>query len=189
MDTWIQLLQTFGLAVVMLIFVGWCTIRVAAWLAPRLDRMVERSMQAVDNIGKIEQRLGDAEHRIDALWDFTLRRGTAEALQKGVATMNSPVRVTAAARQWLKGIAADLQTFYGQTGCHLSQPRLAAVISARWGQQLFKEVCLPNGIDEGTCLLIAIAVARGETDLSAEEINLPAARAARRTEDLEALQP
>ena len=170
MEIWSQLLQTFGLAVVMLIFVGWCTIQLAAWLAPRLDRLIERCLSAVDNIGKIEQRLGDTEHRIDALWDFTLRRGMAEALQKGVATMNSPVKVTDAARQLLSGIADELQDFYEQSGKGLSRPRLAALIAARWGPRLFKEVCMPHNIDEGTCLLIAIAVARGETNPSAVEI-------------------
>lgn len=162
MDAWVQLLQTFGLAVVMLVFVGWCAVQVVYWFAPRIDRMIERSMAAVDNIGKVEQRLADAEHRIDALWDFILRRGAAEAIQKGVATMNSPVRVIDDARKWLHGMADELRHYYVQTGHLLSPARLASEIASRWGKRLFTEVCIPHGIGEGACLLIAIAVARGD---------------------------
>jgi hypothetical protein len=35
--------------------------------------------------------LARLELKINTLWDFQLRRGAVEALEKGIATMNSPI--------------------------------------------------------------------------------------------------
>ncbi len=40
---------------------------------------------------RISSYLGVLELKINTLWDFQLRCGAAEALEKGIATMNSPI--------------------------------------------------------------------------------------------------
>ena len=109
------------------------------------------------------KRMGQIELKVDTLWDFQLRRGISEAVQKGAATVNSPVTITDEARKWMSSLAVELRAFYRTLGRTLSDRDLAIEIERRFGERLVKEVCIPRGIFEAACLVIAVHVAKEAT--------------------------
>ena len=96
---------------------------------------------------------------VDTMWDFQIRRSAAELVFRGVGTVNSPVTVSAEAKSWLKGLATELRTFYRRLGRTLTERDLLLEIERRYGARILREVCIPHGLFEGACLLIAAAVA------------------------------
>ena len=160
METWVSLLQTFGLAVAILFFLAWCAIRAAHWAAPRIDALVMRTFSAVDRLEKFEDRINSIEQRIETLWDFQLRRASVEALSSGIAVRNSPIKVTPEAKEWMQSLAAELRAFYRKMGRTLSTSQLAEEIERRFGKEIVDKVCIPHGLFQGACLLIAMEVAK-----------------------------
>lgn len=180
---WVGLLQTFGLAVVLLFFLGWSAVGVARWLGPRLDRMFERLFSASDGMADLGRRVTTLEARVESLWTFLLRRGVAEAVTRGVGSMNSPLTISDEAKAWFAPFAHELHEFYrGGGGGSLPDDRLAEEIERRWGERMLREVCLPHGMSQGACLLIAMAVAR-EAETAAEEREAETAAAAAEEEE------
>lgn len=70
------------------------------------------------------------------------------------------VEVSEEARSWLRELTVPLQDFYASLGRHLSTTDLAAEIEIRFGNQIVDKVCIPHGLSQGACLVIAIDVAR-----------------------------
>lgn len=108
------------------------------------------------------QRLAELETKVAAMWEFQLRRAQNELLSKGYGIMNSPLRVFDSAKALLAPLAGELQYFYQRLGRRMTDAELALEIERLFGERLAKDVCLPHGLQEGACLLIAIAVAREE---------------------------
>lgn len=106
------------------------------------------------------------ELKVDTLWDFQLRRGTAEGVGKGFMTLNSPVAIDTAALSWLSPLRDDLTAFYKKHGYSLSQQDLASEIERQWGERIMRDICIPRGVSHGVCLMIAIAVARGASTIN-----------------------
>jgi len=102
------------------------------------------------------------EVRVETMWDFLMRRAVSEAIQKGIATLNSPVEISNDAKLWMKELSNELRRFYQRIGRQLSDRELALEIERRYGDQILKQVCIPNGLFQGVCLLIAVAVAKEE---------------------------
>lgn len=100
------------------------------------------------------------EVKVDTMWAFQMRRSISESVQKGVATMNSPVKVTPEAKAWFETLRAELQAFYAKLGRKLTAHEMALEIERRFGDRMLKEVCIPQGLYEGVCLLIAMEVAK-----------------------------
>lgn len=109
-------------------------------------------------------RLAKVELMATTMWDFQVRRSKAEALQKGFAEMNSPFRMKPETLHYLDPIKADLQNLYHQKDWK-NDAELALAIEKEYGEKLETLVCMPARIYQGTCLLMAIAVAKGETEL------------------------
>ncbi len=169
MDTWITLLQTFGLATVILIFIAWGIVHVARWAAPRIEKLVDRVFSAAEHIDTFEGRVSRVEGQIENLWQFTLRRASVEAVVKGVGRMNSPLKINEEAKQLLGELSCELKSFYRRIGKTLSTAQLAAEIERLYGDEIVQKVCLPHGLFQGACLLIAMEVARdGEFERSGE---------------------
>lgn len=108
-------------------------------------------------------RLDKVELHTTTLWEFVLRRGTAEAIQKGIATVNSPIRITAEAYEWMAALAIPLREAYESRWKDLDDSSLYVAIEREFGAQITMEVCIPHHVGNAACLLIACAVARGET--------------------------
>lgn len=157
---WLSLLETFGVAVAALMFLGWAGVKIAIWVAPRIDKLTDRLFSSLDKMEKMDDRVTHVEQRIETLWDFQLRRAKVEAVVQGVGRMNSPLVLNADAKSWLEGIAAELRSFYRRLGRTLTESQLAEEIERRWGDEIVKRVCIPHGLFQGTCLLLAMEVAK-----------------------------
>jgi len=107
-------------------------------------------------------RIDRVETKINTLWEFVLRRGAAEAVIKGLGTMNSPITITDEAKAWMSGLAGPLREAYETRWKDLDDVNLAVAIEREFGDQITKEICIPHNVANAACLLIACAVARGE---------------------------
>jgi hypothetical protein len=94
------------------------------------------------------------------LSEFLFRRGTAEAVIQGRASMNSPIKITEEARDLYKDLAPDLRKL-AQANAAISDAELAMLIERKWGEFIMKYICIPNKMTSMECLFIAVEVARG----------------------------
>lgn len=93
------------------------------------------------------------------LSEFLFRRGTAEAVIKGRANMNSPIKISEESRALYKDLAPDLRKL-AQANAEASDAQLALLIEKKWGEFIMKYICIPNQMTQGQCLFIAVEVAR-----------------------------
>ena len=101
------------------------------------------------------------EVKINTIWGFLMKRAMSEALAHGIATHNSPVRVTDEAKRWMGDLLPPIKEFYAKLGRrNITDAELALEIEKRFGDQILNEVCIPHGIYMGACLLIAIQAVR-----------------------------
>ncbi len=63
-------------------------------------------------------------------------------------------------KEWYKEIANDLKVFYIRTGIRLTERELFIAIERRFGTRILKEICIPHNLNQGECLIIAMAVAK-----------------------------
>jgi len=97
------------------------------------------------------------EVKVNTIWSFLMKRALSEALVQGVATRNSPVRVTDEAKRWMRDLLPAIREFYATLGRqNITDEELALEIEGRFGDLILHEVCIPHGLFMGACLLIAI---------------------------------
>lgn len=105
------------------------------------------------------------EVKVDTMWDFQMRRAVTEGVRKGVIKMNSPISITDKARASMENLTSDLRQFYSTFyGRSIPERDLWVAIEREYGDRILREVCIPNGLDHGACIIIALAVAREEAD-------------------------
>lgn len=114
-------------------------------------------------ITKVAGRLSKMELKVETTWDFLMRRAVSEAVMTGVAVKNSPVVVNDEAKKWMKPILGPIRDFYKSLGRKMTEYELMMEIERRFGEQILDEVCIPHGLSQGACLLIAVQAAM-ETD-------------------------
>ena len=99
--------------------------------------------------------------KVDTIWGFLMKRAMSEALAMGVATHNSPIKVTDEAKAWMKDLVPPIRAFYANLGRrNITDAELAMEIERRFGERIFNEVCIPHGLYMGACLLIAVQAAK-----------------------------
>jgi hypothetical protein len=104
------------------------------------------------------------EVKIETVWGFLMKRALSEAVVMGVATHNSPVRVTDEAKRWMSELMPPIREFYAKLGRrNITDAELAMEIERRFGDRILHEVCLPHGLYMGACLLIAIQAVREDS--------------------------
>lgn len=114
------------------------------------------------------------EVKVDTLWGMLLKRGVVEGVQKGLMTVNSPVRLVNNSGLMLESMADELREFYATKCKGKNESDAALAIEGQFGSRLALEVCIPNKISLGVCILIALAVAKGCLSLTEIlDINLP----------------
>jgi hypothetical protein len=102
-------------------------------------------------------RITSLQVKVDTIWSFLMKRALSEALVQGVATRNSPVRVTDEAKQWMSDLIPPIRDFCARLGRrNITDNDLAIEIERRFGEQILNEVCIPHGLYMGACLLIAV---------------------------------
>lgn len=108
----------------------------------------------------VAMKFGELRLKVDTMWEFQWKRAQSEAVMAGVAKVNSPVRVSDEAKQWMAPIIGPVREFYQKLGRRLTDAELALEIERRFGEQILREVCIPHGLAHGACLLIALQAAR-----------------------------
>lgn len=135
-----------------------------------------------DDIIHLQKRLDDhpdcrediaaLRSRIDILVDMHVHRSMIAAVQKGVATMNSPIALAPHAAELLEPIAARLQSRYREAWSNLSDSELMMQIEKEFGGWIYQYVCLVEGFGNGEGIVIAAVVA-GRTHLMGPSSDLP----------------
>ncbi len=100
------------------------------------------------------------EVKVDTMWAIAMKRALAEGIEAGLIKMNSPVRLEAHSQELFAHLADELEEF-GKKNSKLTESNLMLEIEREFGQRLLREVCLPNKLPFGVCLLIATAIAKG----------------------------
>jgi hypothetical protein len=120
-------------------------------------------------------KMARIEDRVETLWNFHIRRGMVEAVHKGVADMNSPIEMRDDSLKVVEGLREDLLDWYEKLGRpDITNRDLFIEIEKHFGDRLLFEVCKPYGFKEGTCILLCIAVIRGNNKI---EFDLSSTRA------------
>jgi hypothetical protein len=70
------------------------------------------------------------------------------------------MEIATVALNWMANLKIELQHFYRQLGRELNDRDLATEIEMRYGERIKDEVCIPNQLSQGACLLIAMEVAK-----------------------------
>ena len=102
--------------------------------------------------------------KVDTMWEFTLRRGKSEAVDKGFATMNSPFIVTEEAKRRMEPLMTDIRETYRKLGEYVSDVDLMVELEQHYGDRMLTEVCIPCGFYMGACLAIAVQLLRDGDD-------------------------
>lgn len=110
-------------------------------------------------------RLAKIELKVDTMWDFLMRRAQSEAVQKGLATMNSPMMVKDDALSIMAPLAVRLRGFYESMLVKPDDTHLALLIEAEMGDDILRDICIPHGLLMGACLPLAVAVAKSSNQV------------------------
>lgn len=108
----------------------------------------------------LEHRIRLLDSRVSALWSYAMDRALTEALSKGLAVRNSPLKVTDEVRGWYVSMLTDLKSFYLKSGRHMTEQQLFIEISIRFGRRILNEICIPHGLVAGSCIVLAMELAR-----------------------------
>ncbi len=111
-------------------------------------------------LAKLAWWMSATETKLNVVWGFLMNRAIGEAVQKNIATFNSPVIISEEAKRWMSGIADQLRDFYVRLGRRMTEWELALEIERVYGDRILKEVCIPNNLSQGACLLIAVEVSK-----------------------------
>jgi len=107
----------------------------------------------------VAKRIAQMEFRVNTMWDFIMRRGLVEAINKGVLEMNSPISLPNETANWYDKISERLRSFY-QTRKRLNDRDFWIAVESEFGEWITWNVCLPKGLNVGACIAAAIAVAK-----------------------------
>ena len=109
---------------------------------------------------RFSRRVAVLELKVETMWQFQCRRGQAEAVATGIATMNSPLRVDPHPILALGPIREQLVAFYDALPRPLGDSEAMLRLEARFGDELVRRLCVPFKLNQGACLLVALAVAK-----------------------------
>ena len=107
-----------------------------------------------------KNKFNSLENKLDTIWDYLIKRAETEFIIKGLGTINSPYLITAEVRSWYEPISKELKTFYIRTGVNLTSQELFVMIHKEFGDWIKDNICIPHGLESGSCILAAIAVAK-----------------------------
>jgi hypothetical protein len=107
-----------------------------------------------------KNRFAAIERKLDVVWEYIYNRAKTEFLIKKMGTINSPIKVSDEVRSWYKPISRELKNTYNQVGANLTEKELFIHIHEKFGEWITKNICLPYGLENGACIIAAIAVAK-----------------------------
>ncbi len=100
------------------------------------------------------------EYKQDIIWDYIISRAQLEFLNKEMGTINSPIEVNNDIKNMYAPIAKDLKDHYKKVGVRLTDRELFEIIFKKYGEWIVKNVCLPYKLQNGACIIAAIAIAK-----------------------------
>lgn len=113
-------------------------------------------------------RITKVEGRVEILWEFLMRRGVMEALQRGVLERNSPIKIPTAMQDRYRDILEKVKTFYLANGAaSLSDVDLAMRIETHFWPDIHK-ICLDAQIHDGACMAMMINYVRPDAAIFKE---------------------
>jgi hypothetical protein len=102
------------------------------------------------------------EVKTETMWGMIMKRAVVEGVHQGLMEVHSPVRLINDSGAMLGAMAPEIVAFYEKNCKDVPESKAALAIEREFGTRLATEVCIPNGISFGICLIIALAVAKGE---------------------------
>jgi hypothetical protein len=102
------------------------------------------------------------EVKVEIVWGMLMKRAAVEGVHQGLMEVRSPIRLANNSGALLEHMAPDIIAFYEKNCKKMSESAAALAIEQEFGTRLAKEVCIPNKISFGICIIIALAVAKGE---------------------------
>lgn len=105
------------------------------------------------------------EVKVDTMWSMLLKRAVVEGVSLGLMEVHSPIRLVNNSGKILESMSEELQKFYIEKCKGLDEAHSALEIEREFGARLVKDICIPNNISFGVCILIALAIAKNEDTL------------------------
>jgi hypothetical protein len=128
--------------------------------------LVAASVHGATRVATIEARIAGIDVKVDTMWAFQMRRALSEAVSSGLASVNSPIVFTPEAIASLDPIRDELLAFWKTVPEGTSDAAALLLIEARFGEDLLRLVCIPCGLSHGACLLLAMTIAKGSSQIS-----------------------
>lgn len=119
---------------------------------------------AAVRFARLEFIVGQTRKDVDTLQDFIMRRGLVEALNKGVVTMNSPISAPKTTIEMFGNLVEELRAWYAKNKQRfiddVKDRKLFMAIEAEFGDRIAVNVCRPNNLNVGACIIAAMAICR-----------------------------
>lgn len=104
------------------------------------------------------------EWKINTIWTWFVRAAKSDAADKGVVTVNSPMKISDKSRPLYNNMISALREIYRQEfrkkGKEPSEVELSMIIANQLKEELWDEVCNQTGMNHGECLIGAVALAQ-----------------------------
>lgn len=126
------------------------------------ERSRANSLYAKQLKDRVDQcNIEQIKERVDTMWIFQMRRGLTELQVRELGYVKSPIRLTDKANDAIKVLVPRLKKFYKTIGGEkMGIIELAVKIEQEFGVEMSKTVCKHIGINDGACLVLAIAQLR-----------------------------
>lgn len=111
-------------------------------------------------LGRLTWVLSALSTKVDVMWTLQIKQAFTNAVDKGVATLNSPLEFVEEEWNKLDSIKPDLQEWWRVCNGHLDNKTALIHIEKAFGDRLLKEISLPYKMPYWICLLLALAVAQ-----------------------------
>jgi len=114
----------------------------------------------------VTNKISKMEVKVDTLWEFLLRRGRVEAIEKGIGEMHSPLEYTEEIKDWAcklelgKKIKEHCSSLKDKT----KDSEMAYEIEKKFGEDIVLNVCIPKKISMGACLVLAVDLVKGKME-------------------------
>ncbi len=135
---------------------------VAAWVGATLASVSLLSMFYFAGV-----KMATLTVKVDTMWSFMMRRAVSEAVNNDLMQYNSPLEITAKGYSCIEPLAQELWKYYQpKLANKLNDADLALIIEHDFGERLLKEICIPNNLLFGECIILAIEAVRKNGDLA-----------------------
>lgn len=113
------------------------------------------------------ERFARLELKVETLWSFQMRRAMIEGIDKNVASLNSPLTIDEKrALEWFNPeMIKNLRDFYNKLPKPITDNQLALEIEKSFGKELVLQVSIPYKLEQGSCLLMAVAISKRDSKL------------------------